>query len=461
MWSAAELIVAPATVAGVAARAIVRIAGDDLEPLLRRMVVPVAADFPRAGEPPRLVPARLAGDGLGRDWGELAIDVLCWPGPGGPIGGPLAELQLPASRPLVDAVIAEACRHGARLARGGEFTLRAFLAGRLDLMQAEAVLAVVDARTPDELTAALDRMAGGAGQALGRVRDELIDLLADIEAAIDFADETTPDAVPATPAWSRVAGRLDHCADEIGRVAEGLARRDAGATDLPRVVLVGRPNIGKSSLFNALIGREAALVADESGTTRDWLEARMGGAAAGRECVLVDLAGLDDPWLGGDDAIGAASRARALAEVARADVVVACRDADGEPFAVPGHGPRIDVITRTDIGAAAIPRGGLATSSRTGVGIDDLRQAIGIAIEHVPPPGVTATARMAVGADAAKAAIAAARRQAEAAIAGAPVDESIIAAGVRSAVEALGEVTGAALGTELLDRIFSRHCIGK
>jgi tRNA modification GTPase len=461
MWSAGELIVAPATVAGVAARAIVRIAGDDLEPLLRRMVVPLGGDFPRPGESPRLVPARLAGDGLGRDWGELAFDVLYWPGPGGPIGGPLAELQLPASRTLVDAVITEACRHGARLARGGEFTLRAFLSGRLDLMQAEAVLAVVDARTPDELSAALDRMAGGAGRALGRVRDELINLLADIEASIDFADETTPDAVPAAPVWAGVARRLDRCAAEIDGVARGLARRDAGATDLPRVVLVGRPNVGKSSLFNAVVGREAALVADESGTTRDWLEARVGGPSDGREFVLVDLAGLDDVFRGDDDTIGAAARVRALAEVARADVIVACRDAGGEPVVVPGHVPRIDVITRCDRVAAEAPPAGLATSSRSGVGIDDLRRAIHAAVAALPPSGATATARMAVGAEAAKTAIAAARRQTEAAIAGGAIDESIIAAGVRSAVEALGEVTGATLGTELLDRIFSRHCIGK
>lgn len=461
MWSADELIIAPATVAGLAARAIVRMAGDDLEPLLRRMVVPGAAGFPRAGEPPRLVPTRLAGAGLARDWGELAVDVLYWPGPEGPIGGPLAELQLPASRPLVDAVIAEACRHGARLARGGEFTLRAFLAGRLDLVQAEAVIAVVDARTPAELTAALDRMAGGAGRALGRVRHELIDLLADIEASIDFADETTPDAVPAAPSWAGVAGRLEHCAAAVDRVARELACRDAGATDLPRVVLVGRPNVGKSSLFNAVVGREAALVADESGTTRDWLEARIRGPGDGREFVLVDLAGLADVVPGDDDTIGAAARAGALAEVARADVVVACRDAGGEPVLVPGRAPRMDVITRCDRVAAEASHPGIATSSHSGAGIDDLRRAIRAAVEALPPPAATATARMAIGADAARAAIAVARHHTDAAIAGGPIDESIIAARVRSAVEALGEVTGATLGTELLDRIFFRHCIGK
>ncbi|MGB8852550.1 MAG: tRNA uridine-5-carboxymethylaminomethyl(34) synthesis GTPase MnmE, partial [Pirellulales bacterium] len=190
MWSSTELIVAPATVPGPGARAIVRLAGDGLDGLLTRLVTAQGSGFARPGESPRVVPARLAGSGLGAEWGEVPVEILHWPGPGGPIGGPLAEVQLPASAPLVEAVVAEACRHGARLARGGEFTLRAFLAGRLDLVQAEAVLAVVDARSPDELAAALDRMAGGAGARLAAARSLLLDLLADIEAAIDFADET-------------------------------------------------------------------------------------------------------------------------------------------------------------------------------------------------------------------------------------------------------------------------------
>ena len=146
MWSADELIVAPATVPGTGARAVVRLAGDGLGELLQSLLAAIA--WPQHGERPRVVRATLAAAGLGRDWGELPVEVLVWPGPAGPIGGPLAEVQLPASAPLVDAVIAEACRQGARLARGGEFTLRAFLAGRLDLVQAEAVLGVVDARTP-------------------------------------------------------------------------------------------------------------------------------------------------------------------------------------------------------------------------------------------------------------------------------------------------------------------------
>ena len=128
MWSAHELIVAPATVAGCGGRAVVRLAGESLDVVLSRLFRPIAAGFARPGERPRVVAARLADD-LAREWGAVDVDVLHWPGPAGPIGGPLAEVQLPCSGPLVDAVVTEACRHGARLARGGEFTLRGFLAG--------------------------------------------------------------------------------------------------------------------------------------------------------------------------------------------------------------------------------------------------------------------------------------------------------------------------------------------
>jgi tRNA modification GTPase len=438
----------------------VRLAGDGLGELLRSLLS--ANAWPQHGERPRVVQATLAAEGLGRDWGQLSVEVLVWPGPSGPIGGPLAEVQLPASAPLVDAVIAEACRLGARLARGGEFTLRAFLAGRLDLVQAEAVLGVVDARTPAELTVALDRLGGGAGATLARVRDDLLDLLADVEASIDFADETTPDAVPAQPAWRPFATRLDAGQDAITRAAATLAGRDAAAGDLPRVVLVGRPNIGKSSLFNAIVGRDAALVADESGTTRDSIEARVRGGL-GRDWLFVDLAGVDDAVAESGDLINVAARARAEDEASRADVVVACRDAgDGRAApAIEGHGHRIDVFTRCDRVAPGCDFAtGLTTSVVDGEGIADLKAAIDAAVASLPAP-VSATLRMRVAATAASTAVAQARQVVEEAIAGRGIDEAVVAGSLRTAAESLAEVTGAAIGTDLLDRIFSRHCIGK
>jgi tRNA modification GTPase len=462
MWSVDDLIIAPATAAAGGARAIVRIAGSGLADLLGRLFDVEAPGLVPPGGRPRLVTARLAASGLGSRWGGVPVEILHWPGPTGPVGGPLAEVQLPGSVPLVADLVAAACGHGARLARGGEFTLRGFLAGRLDLVQAEAVLAVVDARTPDELAAALDRMAGGAGEKLRGVRDVLLDLLADVEAAVDFADETTPDAVPVADeaAWRSMRSRLAAAADLLAATAQGLARRDAAAAaGLPRAVLVGRPNVGKSSLFNALVGRGAAVVADQAGTTRDWLEAPLAGAA----CTLVDLAGIAaaDPA----DQVDAAAVAAARAEVDRADVVVVCRDAldpvDPGPLTLPASAAVIDVVTRCDRGPPTVrlPATAIRTSSRTAAGLDELRAAIDAALAGLPTRGSPATVRMAVGVAAAREAVAAAGRAAEPS--GPDRDEAVVAVHLRSAVDALAEVTGATIGTDLLDRIFSRHCIGK
>ena len=481
MWSVHELIVAPATVRGAGARAVVRLAGEGLDRLLMHLFTAEDPGFVRPGERPRLVAARLAARGLTAEWGELPVEILHWPGPHGPTGGPLAEVQLRASGPLVDAVIAEACRHGARLARGGEFSLRSFLAGRLDLLQAEAVLAVVEAKTSVELSAALDRMAGGVGRTLQSLRETLLDLTADIEATIDFADEHTPDSVPVADerAWTAIEARLVAAREDLDAVSARLASRDASAVaDLPRVVLVGSPNIGKSSLFNALVGRDAALVANEPGTTRDWIAARLDAASTEPACQLVDVAGIvdvvADGWADGigttsaQSSIERAAAERAGAEIARADVVVVCIDAAAAggmalPLLPPAT-PRIDVLTRCDlVTLTGLPEfaSSCVTSSRSGAGIAALKSAILSAVADLPGGRSPATLRMQVGVAAAREAVAAAGAAAESGHGGGTRDEAIVAGLLHQAVSALGEVTGVELGTDLIDRIFSRHCIGK
>lgn len=473
MWSTHELIVAPATGAGSGARSVVRFSGDGLDRLLHELFVPAADDFPSHGSPQRMVAARLGACGLTGDWGHLRVDILLWPGPHGPTGGPLAEVQLPVSGPLVEAVVAEACRSGARLARGGEFSLRAFLAGRIDLLQAEAVLAVVDARTPTELAAALDRMAGGVGLALQGLREMLLDLTADVEATIDFADEHAPDAVPVADAeaWTALETRLESAGTALAAVAARLSARDAGsAADLPRAVLVGPPNIGKSSLFNTLLGRETALVADEPGTTRDWIAARLDTDPGEPACLLVDVAGVatgPDATIEDAGPLARAVGAAARDEIARADLIIVCRDAadtEGEELpGLPAATPRIDVLTRCDLRSVAEgnPEHACATSSRSGEGIGLLRSAILEVVARLPGGRSPATLRMQVGVAAALDAVEAARAAARDCRVGGMHDEAVVAGLLHRATAAIGDVTGVEIGSDLIDRIFARHCIGK
>ena len=476
MWSVHELIVAPATVTGSGARAIVRLSGVGLDRLLRDLFTATAERFPSHGERPRLVAARLGASELTNDWGELPVEILLWPGPAGPTGGPLAEVQLPASGPLVDAVVAAACRSGARLARGGEFSLRAFLAGRLDLLQAEAVLAVVDARTPAELSDALDRMAGGVGLKLHQLRESLLDLTADVEATIDFADEHTPDAVPVADdaTWATLEARLAAAGEALEAIAVRLASRDASsAAALPRVVLAGPPNIGKSSLFNSLVGRDAALVADEAGTTRDWIAARLDADPSEPACLLIDVAGMAEDGAGaaaGARTVGPIERAaagRALAEIARADLLVACVDAAaGGVMAMPPlpATARIDVLTRCDLATPLESPARAArflTSSRSGEGIAALRSEILGVVANLPAGRSPATLRLLVGVSAARDAVEAALAAARAVRGGGVHDEAIVAGLLHQALAVVGDVTGVEIGTDLVDRIFSRHCIGK
>ncbi len=464
MWNPDDLIVAPATVRAGAARAIVRIAGGGLDGLLERLF----AARQVAGAP-RLVAARLRDERLVAEFGPLPVELLQWTDGSGPIGGPLAEIQLPGSVPLVDRFVARAIELGARLARGGEFTLRAFLARRIDLLQAEAVLAVVDSRSPAELTAALDRMAGGVGRRLEAVRETLLDLAGDIEAMIDFGDELGEGAVRE---HSRaVTERLEAASRSVRELAAHLEGRGAAASERPRVVLVGRPNIGKSSLFNALVGRDAALVADEPGTTRDWVEARM--AFGDVECVVVDVAGVDAVGIMRESTLqqspaGEASMAVAIRQATAADVLVACADAAADPDPPIPHPRRIDVVTRCDRlagrpGETPPPDGAPAilTSAVDGRGLETLRRAIAAAAADASGRDSAATQRLSEGMARARDAIAEAVATIAAASGAGDFDEAVVASHVGRAVAAIGEVTGREVGTDILDRIFSRHCIGK
>ena len=229
-----------------------------------------------------VIPGVLRLDG----WHSTApCDLYYWPDRRSFTRQPVIELHTIGAPPLLDAVLAAVCRAGARLARPGEFTLRAFLAGRLDLTQAEAVLGVIDAADRRQLDVALAQLAGGLSQPLSRLRDRLLDALAHLEAGLDFEDEDI-EFISRTELANQLADARRDVDAILGQIAN---RGDSAATF--RAVLVGWPNVGKSSLFNALADCEGAIVSAIPGTTRDYLTATLD--LDGIACELIDTAGVE------------------------------------------------------------------------------------------------------------------------------------------------------------------------
>lgn len=444
-----ETIVALASPPGGAARAIVRVSGPEALRCAGECFRPDDGTTIDCRRPTALA-GKFTVQGLRA---ELPGVLYVWPTTRSYTRQPTVEFHTIGSPPLAEAVIAEFCRRGARLARPGEFTLRAFLAGRLDLTQAEAVLGVIDARGAQELQTALDQLAGGLALPLARLRASLIDLLAQLEAGLDFVEEDIEFIA---------RDQLDHqLAQAAGEVKQLLSRMQArGETGaVVRVVLVGPPNVGKSSLFNALTGA-AALVSAEAGTTRDYLSARLD--LDGVVCELIDTAGMAEEALNG---IEGAAQDATLRQRSQAHIELLCLDAsrpltDQEQSLLSGSplGERIVVFTKCDQPrqAAAVP-GAMETSSRNGDGLERLCTRLReLAAADASTGVVAATAvRCRESLRQALSALCEARRLARAG------GEELVAAELRAALHHLGEVAGGVYTDDILDRIFSRFCIGK
>jgi tRNA modification GTPase len=360
----------------------------------------------------------------------------------------MAELHVLSCPPLVDLLVAQLLRAGCRPAQAGEFTLRAFLSGKLDLTRAEAVHAIIEAGSRAELQGALAQLAGGMARPLQELRDDLLNLLADVEAGLDFADEDI---------------RFVDTKELLLRLGKGLAqltllgkqldsRAVAGAAF--RVVLAGRPNAGKSSLFNALCGA-SALVSDVPGTTRDYLVRRLDLDGATAE--VVDTPG----WQQAVNRIDAQAQALGDEQRRGADLVLLCVEAgatpsDEEEALLAGEAlPVLGVATKCDLAEAA--RGWLATSALTGAGLSELRRALLERIRaRVQPALAPSIARCKHHVSACLEHL----RRAHAIVLYEDPPE-ILALELRETLEQLGEMAGTVYTDELLDRIFSRFCIGK
>lgn len=464
-----DTIAAVASAPGGAARGIVRMAGPHVVECLQQCFVP-SAESPLLpspsgrgaggeGGPPVVLPGSLRLDGIA---GPLPCDLYLWPGPRSYTGGPAAELHTLGSPPLLEAAVRTLCRVGARLAEPGEFTLRAFLSGRIDLTEAEAVLGVVDAVDPAQLHAALAQLAGGLARPLGRLRSDLLELLAHLEAGFDFADEDLPFITPA-----QLAAQLQATAGAVAELARQMASRGDSSGEV-RAVLRGAPNTGKSSLFNALAGRMGAIVSHLPGTTRDYLTA--GLDLDGAKCRLIDTAGVGPVPLRATASEGVQQAARDVTaeQTRQAHVQLLCLDStrrldawEKDELASPAAAPRLLVLTKCDLPRATDFRGeALLTSSVTGQGLDALRAELRRAVLAATAPcaGAVGTTAVRCG-ESVRLAGECLHRAVE--LARAARGEELIAAEVRTALDELGKVAGEVSTDDVLDRVFSRFCIGK
>jgi tRNA modification GTPase len=465
-----ETIAAIATAPGGAARGIVRLSGPDAIEAAWQVFRPMSQQQRQdescgVSRQARVISGNAVLVDLGGA-GDLTVerllpcDLYLWPTARSYTREPVAEFHTLGSLPLLEALLRAVCAAGARLARAGEFTLRAFLAGRLDLVQAEAVLGVIDAADRRELDVALAQLAGGLTRPLVELRGSLLDLLADLEAGLDFVEEDIRFV-----ASGELQRRLAAAVDQVEQLQTRMRAR--GRTDVePLVVLVGWPNVGKSSLFNALTGRDGALVSERPGTTRDYLTATL--SLGDSACRLVDTAGSEPT---ADEPIAAAAERLRAAQSEQSRLRLLCLDSTRPPNAweqneLDRTGSQLVVLTKSDRRDSATKIATLEqtcaieTSSLTGQGLEELRAAI---LEQLrtdeSPGGQTVPATAARCQESLRLAGESLTRAAE--LAASENGEELIAAELRTALLELGQVAGAVYTDDLLDRIFSRFCIGK
>lgn len=449
-----DTIVALATPPGVGAVALVRLSGPLALEIAGRLM---ARDAPSmAGWADRFSRLRP----LFRPGSEEPLDravVTLFRAPESYTGEDMVEFSTHGGHRVPRSVVAACMALGAREARAGEFTQRAYLNGKLDLTQAEAVADLVEARSAKGRTVALHQLERGLGARIAELREQVIGLSALLVQHIDFPEED--DAPTPLDGIAAEAGRV---AVEIGRLLAtapaGEALREGAVT-----VLAGAPNSGKSSLFNALVGVERAIVTDEPGTTRDAVEAVV--EVEGFPFRLVDTAGLREA-AGKVERLGIEVARRFLAG---ADVVLYCREAGREPtgeeFRFLGglEAPVVSVRTKWDLAGSGDVRedGAVAVSVETGEGLDALKSVLrdlvfqGVVENRADVPVVTRRRQADL--------LARAREDVEGfrvALAGG-IPPEVASAHLKSAESALEDILGVIATDDVLDRVFGDFCIGK
>lgn len=443
MTGLTDTIVAAATPPGTGGIGIVRVSGEKTEHIARTLL----GSLP---EP------RFAAHRAFRDAGGQKLDTglaLYFPAPASFTGESVLELHGHGGALVISLIIEAIVAMGARRAEPGEFSQRAFLNDKLDLTQAEAIADLINAGTTQAARAALRSLSGAFSSAVDALAEQLVRLRMHVEAAIDFPEEEIDFLSD-----DLLLRRLNSCADAFVLLQE-QAKQGRVLRDGFQVVIVGKPNAGKSSLLNLLSGQEAAIVTEIAGTTRDILREQID--IDGLAVELVDTAGLrEDP-----DRVEEEGIRRARAALQSADAVLWIQDAtdpeQGEiDESIPAGVPVTVVHNKIDLcaGAAQERDSSIGLSAKTGEGLPALRQHIRklAGYENLGEGAFTARKRHLHALERAAMHFATGRTALEETRAG-----ELLAEELRFSHQALGEITGAVSSDDLLGRIFSQFCIGK
>ncbi len=394
---------------------------------------------------------------------SVPVLIAQYAGPNSYTGQDMAEIQCPGSPALLDRLVGFLIGLGARLAEPGEFTYRAFVAGKLDLTQAEGVHATIAACSDTELRAATQLRSGRLTGSTTDLSDRLANLLALVEAGIDFSDQD--DVVAITP--EALAQGLAALIAELQKLRTNS--RAWGAIEaIPRVVLAGAPSAGKSTLFNALLGRRRAVVDAAPGTTRDLLaEPLTIDGVGGRrvEIMLVDLAGIDTP----SDTLAQQADSAAKRAIETADAVLLIDDGSrpDQLIATPPDAPVIRVRSKCDrTGTVETKAGDVSVSAVTGEGLDALRNTI---FGRLADRAVSVSAgslalmpRHESAIDAAMCSLTAADGSIGSQRTGGQLrDPELIAVALREALDHLAGIAGQISADDVIGRVFATFCIGK